>query len=83
MTGLENLIELRPKYIHIGVVRLLVNDGIHSFSLEYDLSGKSIVINHTKMYVGRSVLHHKVYVSNLCNSVYKTVHITTFAHNRS
>ena len=52
MTGLENFIELRPECIHIGVVRLLVNDGIHSFFPEYDLSGKRIVINHTKMYVG-------------------------------
>ena len=47
-----------PECIHIGVVWLLVNDGIHSFFPEYDLSGKSIVINHTKMYVGRFVLHH-------------------------
>ena len=71
MTGLENFIELRPECIHIGVVRLLVNDGIHSFFPEYDLSGKSIVINHTKTYVGRFVLYHMVYVSNLCNSVCK------------
>ena len=111
MTSLENFIELRPECIHIGVVRLLVNDGIHSFPPEYDLSGKSIVINHNKMYLGikscvvllgfyvvslgifslkRFVLHHKVYVSNLCNSVYKrsshlnqNIIITTFAHNRS
>ena len=111
MTSLENFIELRPECIHIGVVWPLVNDGIHSFSPEYDLSGKSIVINHTKMYLGikscvvllgfyvvslgifslrRFVLHHKVYFSNLCNSVYKrsshlnqNIIITTFAHNRS
>ena len=52
MTNVERFIELRPECIHTGAVRLLVNDGIHSFSPEYDLSAESIVINNTKMYLG-------------------------------